>query len=136
MGWISPTSYSDPDSGWTSETTLYDANTATYASHTDNITPRYVELNLEEAHYVDKLQVYTNSVTNWVVDVYYSGGWNNIHSGAISGYSYQELAIGSTEEVTACRIKPSAAGLRYMNEVQFNSSGAVEATGDKMFLLM
>ncbi|MBA7484903.1 hypothetical protein ES707_20434 [subsurface metagenome] len=39
------------------------------------------------------------------VDVFYSGVWNNIYSGAIVVGSFQEFAIGSEQSVTAMRVR-------------------------------
>lgn len=103
MGWISPTS--DTANGWTDSGLAWDDDTLTAATHS---TPAgwgpYLELHHAELQ-CTKVQgwwgIVNTQVTDIEIDVYYSGAYNNIYSGAIVTGSFQEYEIGSEQAVTA-----------------------------------
>ena len=120
--WVSPTSFSDPDSRWSDETNIYDGNLGTYGRAADD--GYYVELNIA-AISCDKVRVWSTDGNfkdlYLFVDVYYSSAWHNIHSGTVSESEWVEKAIGSTETVTAARIKTSSGDwTRDIYEFEFN----------------
>ena len=112
MGWISPTSHSDPDTKWNSEASAYDDDTGTYAYNPITEYGYYLELN-HAALSCSKVRIYPTSYYSGssqdpdvAIDVYYSSAWHNIHSGVLSPYSnWHEISIGSTQTVTAARVK-------------------------------
>lgn len=110
MGWISPTGFVDSGSVWTSEALAYDENTGTYAYATalKSGWTDYLELT-HAALGCDKVQIWVSinlaNINALEVDVYYSSAWHNIYSGAITVGQFVEYAIGSTESVTAMRIR-------------------------------
>ena len=142
MGWLSPTS--DIANGWTSSSLAWDDNTATFALHS---TPAgwgpYLELHHAELQ-CTKVQgwwgIANTQVTDVEVDVYYSGVYNNIYSGAIVIGSFQEYEIGSEQAVTAMRVRfaaSKAAREAYVYEVDFwEVEGGVTVTPDLIALVI
>lgn len=108
-GWISPTGFVDGGGTWSNEPLAYDEDTVTYATETIASAGwgNYLELT-HSALNCDKVQVWSSyqaSVDLIEIDVYYSGAWNNIYSGAVTIGQYVEYAIGSEQSVTAMRIR-------------------------------
>ncbi len=134
-GWVSPTGFVDGGSVWTSETLAYDENTDTYAyanalksDWTDYLELTHAALNC------DKVQLWVghdiSNVNAIEVDVYYSLGWHNIFpSGAPTWGAWQEHTIGSTESVTALRVRfystKAGAGACWIHEADFNEVSLV-----------
>jgi len=110
MGWISPTDFVDSGSVWTNETLAYDEDTGTYAyaSALKGDWTNYLELT-HTALDCDKIQIWVSilvvNINIIEVDVYYGSVWNNIYSGAITVGQFVEYAIGSTQSVTAVRVR-------------------------------
>ena len=109
MGWVSPTGFVDGGGTWSSEALAYDENTGTYAVETIVSAGwgNYLELT-HLAINCDKVQVWSSYQANIdliEVDVYYSSAWYNLYSGAVTIGQYVEYAIGSTQSVTAMRIR-------------------------------
>lgn len=113
MSWISPTGYNDPSSKWSDETNAYDQNlnTTAYCVKT--------EYYLELTHNVlncDKVRIYCYDWKSGMydpdidIDVYYSGAWHNIWSGVVNAIAWVEKQIGSTQAVTAARVKINSLG--------------------------
>ena len=128
MAWVKPTSFSDPDNKWNSEALSYDDSLETSAN-SPNAAARtwgsYIELNIASIS-CDKVRFYAyynaayiNSVS---IDVYYSGAWHNIYEGAYISQTWEEKAIGSTQDVTAARVRFYAkkAATAYLYEFEFN----------------
>lgn len=131
--WVSPTGF--VDGVWTDEPLAYDENTETYAY---GAVPKgdwsgYIEFSIDAIN-CNKVRAWVNegiiNVSNWEVDVYYSGAWNNIFTGSEPLYEqYVEFPIGSTESVTGMRLRTystkadSAGALVY--EVDFDEVAAV-----------
>jgi len=126
--WVSPTGFNDPDSLWNSETLAYDVDTGTGAN-SYNGTARtwgsYVELNIASIS-CNSIRFYAyysaadiNSVS---IDVYYSGAWHNIFEGIYVNQTWEEKAIGSTQDVTAARVRFYAkkTATAYLYEFEFN----------------
>lgn len=113
MGWISPTGFVDGGGTWNSENLAYDENTGNYAYEDIGSIGygNYIELTLGSAIDCDKVQIWSErsaaNVDTIDVDVYYNTAWNNIYSGALTISIFVEYAIGSTESVTAVRIRYS-----------------------------
>ena len=113
--WMSPTGHTDPDAMWTAETQAYDGiltdtnGARIYYSNTNH----YLQLN-RSAVTCDKIRIKMHEC-DWetdkiydadiVLDVYYSDAWHNIHTGTIPKQQWNEIAIGSTQEITAARVK-------------------------------
>ena len=112
MGWVSPTGFSDPDSAWNNEAAAYDDDTdrSAYTSIADS----YLELT-HASLYCDKVRIFAIEVEisqpysfydpDISIDVYYLDGWHNIFSGSITHDTWIEKEIGSTQQVTAARVK-------------------------------
>jgi len=108
--WISPTGHVDPDTAWSNETNAYDENTATAATETPEASSWGSYLELTHASLsCDKVRFYAESTwgsaTEISLDVYYSDGWHNIFEGAFADQAWVEKSIGSTQQVTAARVK-------------------------------
>lgn len=128
-GWVSPTGFVDGGSVWTSETLAYDEGTGTYA-YADALKSDWTDY-LELTHAAldcDKVQLWVDhdiaNINQIQVDVYYSSAWHNIFSDAPSWGAWQEHTIGSTQSVTALRVrffstKASTGGCR-VHEADFN----------------
>jgi len=110
MAWISPTGFIDSGSVWTDEALAYDENTGTYAyasalkgDYTDNLELTHAALDC------DKVQIWVSiggaNINAIEVDAYYSSAWHNTYSGAIVEGQFVEYAIGSTQSVTAMRVR-------------------------------
>ena len=130
MGWITPTGHNDPSSTWSSETYAYDDDTGTHAEETISSSGwgNYLELT-HAAMNCDKVQVYHSyqaSIDIVEIDVYYSSAWHNIYSSSCTTGSFVEYAIGSTQSVTAMRIRyHTTKNNRWVgvNEADFNEAG-------------
>lgn len=123
MAWVSPTGH--VASAWTFETRAYDDDLETVASGTSETV--YLTLT-HSAINCDKIRVYAADRSNSTyydptlsIDVYYSAGWHNIFVGSITKQTWVEKAIGSTESVTAVRMKLTngARQYHYVYEVDF-----------------
>ena len=110
MSWVNPTGFVDSGSVWTSETLAYDENTGTYAyaSALKSAWTNYLEL----THAIlscNKVQMWVSisgaNISAIEVDIYYGGDWQNIYSGTITTDAFVEYAIGSTQSVTAMRVR-------------------------------
>jgi hypothetical protein len=127
MGWQYPTG--NTANGWSNPTYAYNGNTGDYANY---LIPalswsNYRELSINSLS-CSKVQIYCSGQTSDIdqieIDVYYSGAYHNIYSGALIQGSYQEYEIGSTQDVTGMRIhlynkKSSASRSGYIHEAQF-----------------
>ena len=138
MGWVSPTGFNDPQSGWTDETKLYDEDTGSY-SISDSILAKewseYVELT-HAALNCDKVQFWAyygaTYITQISLDVYYDSDWHNIYEGVYADREWVEKTIpAGTKSVTAARAKfynnytgPQQA---YFYEFDFNEVAAPSA---------
>ena len=112
MSWVSPTGFVDGGGTWNTEPLAYDENPVTYAYE---VIPaagwgNYLELTIAATD-CDKVQIWSErsaaNVDTIEVDVYYSSAWQNIYSGVLVIGSYQEYPIGSTQNVTAVRVRYS-----------------------------
>lgn len=113
--WVSPTGHVDPDSKWLNEANAYDGNTGTFAGTT--YTDTYLELTIA-AIQCDKVRFYlAGGFTRYVIDVYYSADWHNIHDATFT-IGWNEVSIGSEQSVTAARVK-SVASAAYVYEFEF-----------------
>ncbi len=128
MAWTKPTSFTDSDSKWNAEEQAYDDNTGTGADSPNNTAKTwgsYIELNIASLS-CDKIRfnaLYNVANINEIsVDVYYLGSWHNIFEGSYVNQTWTEKAIGTTEDVTAARVKFYAkkAATAYLYELEFN----------------
>lgn len=142
MGWVSPDGFVDPDTVWTNEPNAYDENTATYAYHHEDDLGSYLELTLSAPISCDKVQIFLSSMYSTTgdeydayvdIDVYYGLAWHNIWDGesvTIAKKEWVEKAIGSTETVSAARVKWNSMGgtINYglVYEFDFNEVEGVE----------
>ena len=126
--WVSPTGFNDPDSAWNSETLAYDGNVETSANSPNGSARTwgsYVELNIDSVS-CDSIRFYAYysaaDINEISVDVYYSGSWHNIYEGVYISQTWTEKAIGSTQDVTAARVRFYAkkAATAYLYEFEFN----------------
>lgn len=136
MAWITPTG--EVLNGWSGHGLAWDDDTGTSSSYDAapaTWTP-YLELT-HAALNCDKIQIWINtekdSMTSVEVDVFYSGSYHNIYRGAPTLGSFAEYTIGSTESVTAIRIKclnshAVQARFQYVHEADFNEVVASGAT--------
>ena len=129
--WLSPTSYSDPDSAWTNEANAYDDDTSTYAGSSGTIygANHYLELNRGGAELsCGSCRIYANrggsdNDPDIDIDFYYDDAWNNIFSGTITKNTWvtKANAVG-TKLVTKARIKWNINGMgsfAYLYEFDF-----------------
>ena len=127
-GWISP--IGEVLNGWEGPGLAWDEDTVTSSSY-DAVkagwTP-YLELT-HTAIDCDKVRVWVSAESDNVatveVDVYYSGTYNNIYSGVPTLGVFVEYTIGSTQSVTAMRIRllnshSKQARFQYIHEVDFD----------------
>jgi len=130
---VSPTSATDTGSGWTNEANAYDGDTATYASSSSigaGVWTQYLELNIA-AMSCGSIRFYAWNAAGWNLlidlDVYYGGAWHDVYSGTFTDRAWVTKSIGSTQSVTACRIRiynPGSGGSGAMTlyEVAFGPS--------------
>jgi len=134
IGWVSPTGFIDSGNVWTDEILAYDRNASTYAyasalklAWTDNLELTCSALDCDKVRlWVDRASTNINAME---VDVYYATGWHNIFSGAPTWGGWQEHTIGSTQSVTAMRVrfyatKATTDGCQVM-EADFHEVGGV-----------
>jgi len=134
MSWVSPTGFVDGANSWAQETLAYDENTGTYAYpfQEKGVWSNYLELT-HTALSCDKVQIWVARVLTDVnaieIDVYYSDDWHNIFSGVPLWGEWQEHAIGSTQSVTAMRVRffstKAGSALSRVYEADFNEVGGV-----------
>jgi len=111
--WLSPTGYVDSEGYWSAEYNAYDENTTTAANHNNPSVPplswsSYLEITISAMN-CSKVRFwayYSSTTINQIsLDVYYSAGWHNIYEGAFTDRVWVEKEIGSTQTVTAMRVK-------------------------------
>ena len=104
--WVSPTGFVDPDTKWNSEGNAYDGDTGT--SSTSAVIgaawSSYLELTHAEIA-CNKVHFWVGGYTTVDVDVYYGAAWHNIYSATPAFDEWVEAAFGSTEDVTAARVR-------------------------------
>jgi len=114
--WITPTG--DVDHGvWTQEWQARNDNLGDYAN--ELIHPGWGGfLDLTHASLsCDKIRVYLNGIgaggliNVFDIDLFYNGMWNDLYQGNMSKLVWVEFAIGSTEDVTAMRIRAQNNGV-------------------------
>ena len=102
-GWVSPTG-KESDS-WTDSENIYDGNIAT--SGKESTSGQSVTLTVSSLP-CDKIRIKAGLVaggaTNLKIEVYYGSAFHQIHSGALTEDTWQEIAIGSTENITKARL--------------------------------
>lgn len=125
MAWVSPTGHNDPSSAWTTEELAYDNDLGTRATSTSETA--YLELT-HSAILCDKVRIYVSDYFKGIegtadldIDVYYGDAWHNIFSGSIAKLTWAEKSIGSTQIVTAARVKFNQARIHRVYEFDFNS---------------
>lgn len=132
MGWVLPTG--DVPGYWAHEFEAYDGGLSTFAYC--DVIDEYLELT-HDGLSCDKVRIYATDADysgEWInnvdpdfsIDVYYSGGWHNIFSGTVTHDSWVEKTIGSTQTVTAVKIKANSMANAYVVvfEVNFNEAEA------------
>jgi len=139
MGWISPTSFEDPDSAWANEGNAYDNNTATTASTTAN--NHVLILILASATNSDKLQFWVNSgytltSTLWI---FYDGDWHQVYSGVSAKGQWVEVAYAEgTKSISKIKYLGNNAPFTdrpvYLYELQVNevAGGATYTKGSSL----
>ena len=110
-GWVTPTGFSDPDTGWTVEANAYDDDVTTYAISSLVASLAWSdELQLTHAGIVcDKIRIhafiYGLGAITVNLDAYYDGDWRDIYTGSMSNNSWLEKTLPATKTVTALRAK-------------------------------
>lgn len=105
-----PTGYNDPSGTWSDEALAYDNNTGTYAytSVPKGDWSGYLELTFD-ATSTDTVRGWFNeglaNISDFELDVYYSGSWTNIYNVEPTYGQYVEFPIGSTQSVTGVRFR-------------------------------
>jgi len=125
--WLSPTGHVDPDNVWIEEVKVYDEDLGLAAKYTIPPTSwsSYLELTIAaiSCSKVRFSAYYNASYINQIsLDVYYSSGWHNIYEGTYAHRVWVEKEIGSTQTVTAMRVKFYNSGnedIAYMYETDF-----------------
>jgi len=133
MAWITPTG--EVLNGWSGAGLAWDDDNGTNSSYDaarESWTP-YLELTHIGID-CDKVQVWVSvekdSMAEIEVDVYYSGAYHNIYKGVPTLGAFAEYTIGSTQLVTAMRIRclnsrTTQSRLQYVHEADFNEAGGV-----------
>ena len=109
-GWVSPTGFADPSSQWSTETKVYDDNTATYAENTGAAGWRgFLELTLSSPIYCDRVRVFSDFGYGFVdrvdVDIYNSSSWIDKYNGTISDAAWTILTFSAETSVTKARFR-------------------------------
>lgn len=116
--WVLPTSYTDPNSVWTSETSAYDVNLDTYSTGGGKT---FGEIDLYNSGIFDcnKVRWYTTSTASDVTcDVNYDGIWHTVFSGyPTNGWNVHE--IGSSQTVVGIRLSPTTVAPIWLYEMHF-----------------
>jgi len=133
-GWVTPLGFVDSGDEWSGEEKAYDGSTG---SQTTNVTPAtswtdYLELTVPEITNCTKMRFYNSTkgglITSISIDLYYNAQWNNIYEGAFANDTWIEKEIGSTQAVTAMRIKlynnDTDDELVFLREAHFWDAGA------------
>lgn len=108
MGWVNPTSYSDPDSKWFFEPNAYDDSLSCYAECTlpAQSWGKFLELT-HSAMYCSKVRFYAIQNAGWVnqidIDAYYDSTWNHVYSGFFADQVWIEKSLPSVKIITAFR---------------------------------
>lgn len=123
--WVSPTGHSDPDSEWTNEANAYDGDTGTVAT---GGSAHYLELTIDSIA-CDKVRVYLSGALRTSVDVYYGADWHEIADETLTQNAWVELAIGSTQSVTAARVKATTVTAVSLHEFEFNAISTIDYLG-------
>ena len=111
--WVSPTGYSDPDGGWSSETNAYDDNEDTYATTAilyGDAWSKFLYLTYP-AITCDKIRAlnkYSTSVCYYDIDVYRNGAWVDVFDGYLTG-SWDEISF-TKGLVTQLRVRVKRVG--------------------------
>jgi len=112
-GYVSPTGFNDPNSSWTYESQAYDGIVETsngaYTTISGGSWSNFIELTIGAIN-CSKIKYYLEDsgggdISEVDVDVYYSGAWNNIYSGAFTRYTWIEKELGAIYSVTAMRFR-------------------------------
>lgn len=126
--WVSPTGYTDPDGGWSSEANAYDDDTGTKARE-DFIAPfswsSFIYLT-RAATTCNKIRVYAEKYHQTVdkidVDVFRNGAWVHVYQGSFADQTWIEYPF-SEGSITQARIRfySSSSGWNYayLNDVDF-----------------
>jgi len=120
--WVCPMGKEDDD--WTNTENAYDDDLGTAARCSTN--GLSTTLTLPDT-LCDKVRVHAGKVaggqTDLKIEVYYSGGFHEIHDGLVTEDAWQEIAIGSTQAVSKARITLQTALNSEMTEFNFNFLG-------------
>jgi len=119
MGWISPTSYSDPNGKWTNEANAYDGNLGTYASGQTGVTAT-LALKVAADIYCYKIRIYCsdtsgNDATNIEI---YKGTWI-YWQGTIPALTWFEIEFNSLIKLKSITIRRVSGGNWRLHEFQF-----------------
>lgn len=136
--WLSPTSYSDPDSAWITETNAYDDDTGTYAGSSGTIygPNHYLELNRGGAELsCGSCRIYANTGANDPdinIDFRYDGAWHNIFSGTITKNTWViKVNSAGIKLVTKARIKWNVNGVgQFAYLYEFDFGGGLRQLAD------
>ncbi len=130
--WISPNSFSDPNSRWADEPKAYDDSTGTFASDGGN-SGYFVELYTPYPVRCTKVRVFSirfippSSFASASVDIdlYYNGQWNHLFDGNLGSYwQWREIALTSEQIVTAMRIRHTGGNYFWLYEFDFYGESA------------
>lgn len=120
--WVTPTSHSDPDTGWNNETNAYDNNTSTYATSDiigSGAWTDYFIFIYEQDLTIDGIRFYyeaSNTDDNVDIDSYYDASWHNEYD-ANNAIENTWVTAQFSDNITADRFR-----IRF----QSNSGGAQE----------
>ena len=102
-GWVSPTG--KEDDAWSDAANIYDGNILTSGAESTN--GQSVTLTIASTS-CSKIRINAGLVaggaTNLKIEVYYSGSFHQIHSGLLTEDTWQEIAVGSTEDITKVKL--------------------------------
>ena len=129
-GWVTPLGFVDSGSEWDDEEEAFDGAAVPGSSTSTNLSATtwssYLELEVPEVTNCTKVRFYAGnfgSHLNIDIDLYYNSQWNNLYEGSYVDQEWVEKAIGSTQAVTAMRIRfyntHTSAVLIEVNEAHF-----------------
>lgn len=116
--WVRPTA--DIDDAWTNSANAYDNDLETYANCSTS--GQSVTFTLD-ALTCTKIRIYAGRVAggqaDLIIDVFYGGEFHNIHDGVLTEDTWVEIAIGSSQSVTAAKVTTGDGINSAVHEINF-----------------
>jgi len=128
--WTSPTGCNDDDNEWDDESNTWDGNTGTLATTTQD---GYLQLLIPDVDVTwncSRVRIWcqaweggAGANANITVQVYHTGAWQAVYTGAVAQLQWVELVIpGGTQAVSRARVRYNNSGggnSMFFNEFMF-----------------